>query len=114
MRNEISDAIKVEREIGLKPVNSEIYMKNSKIVPLKVYCFLKWDDLWLQLHYLKHLSRSTLDIFGILSGTLPPRNNHPAQKAGTPPLKGGEPERFVLFTFRDAAGDLHSAKNRKQ
>ena len=61
--------MKVGRKNHLKTINSEVYMKNERLSHLTVYCARKWDDFWLQTHYLKHLSRPTLDEKCIGSGT---------------------------------------------
>ena len=60
---------KMRRKIQLKAINSEIYMKNDRSFRFTVYCFLKWNDFSLQVHYLKHLSRPTFDGKGLRSET---------------------------------------------
>lgn len=70
MKNAISDAINMERETGLKPINSEVYMKKRRSSHLTVYCFRKWDSFWLQLHHLKHLTCPTFDKKARLSETV--------------------------------------------
>src|SRR6266496_578388 len=47
------------QKIHLKSINSETYIKKENCLTLSVYCFGKWDDLSLQTHCLKHLSRPT-------------------------------------------------------